>query len=149
MGKMSLREATMGKIMILSKQEQSILISTYTTVMLHANTITEQFYQNLFEALPEVEPLFTKDMRQQRKMFTEIVRLSISSVDRLNRIEKQLRHLGEKHTAVGIKPEYYPVLRDAWLQAMADDMGDAFTADVRQAWSNLFDIISSMMLGER
>jgi hemoglobin-like flavoprotein len=43
-------------------------------------------------------------------------------------------------------PEYYPLFGNALLKTLAQYLGQDWTEEVKQAWSDAYDAISTLML---
>ena len=56
-----------------------------------------RFYANLFEAHPELRPLFHNDMAAQTKMLIFILRSAVRGLNRMEEMAGGLCALGERH----------------------------------------------------
>jgi hemoglobin-like flavoprotein len=57
-----------------------------------------------------------------------------------------LMELGEKHVRYGVKPEYFPSMGRALIQALGNELGDAFTSDVKADWVEVYGALSYDMI---
>lgn len=57
-----------------------------------------------------------------------------------------LKDLGKKHKRYGVLEAHYPVVGEALIGTLSDALGDAFTPDVKDAWVELYGVISSTMI---
>ena len=64
----------------------------------------------------------------------------------LNAIVVKLKDLGLKHKKYGVLEAHYPIVGEALIGTLSDALGDAFTADVKAAWEELYGVISSTMI---
>jgi NAD(P)H-flavin reductase len=54
--------------------------------------------------------------------------------------------LGRDHRKFGVTAAHYPAVCDAFLDTMAAFLGDAWTAEVRDAWQDTFSYVSKIMI---
>ena len=57
-----------------------------------------------------------------------------------------LKALGKKHKRYGVLEAHYPVVGEALIGTLSDALGDAFTPEVKEAWVELYGVISSTMI---
>ena len=57
-----------------------------------------------------------------------------------------LKKLGRKHKVYGVLPPHYDVVGQALVETLAAAMGLAFTEEVKNAWIQVYGIISSTMM---
>jgi len=109
--------------------------------------LVELFYRNLFEAAPEVQPLFASvDMKRQRAMLLAALVLLRNSLRDLDALLPKLHAMGARHTAYGATAEMYPVVGQALLASMAELAGDAWSPRLADAWSEAYGVVASAML---
>jgi nitric oxide dioxygenase len=54
--------------------------------------------------------------------------------------------IANKHIARGVKPNHYPVVGDALLQAMQDVLGDAVTPQLAEAWGTAYRQLADILI---
>ena len=109
--------------------------------------LVELFYSNLFEAAPDVEPLFANtDMKRQRAMLLAALVLLRNSLRDLDALVPKLQALGARHVAYGATPEMYPLVGQVLLASMAELAGDAWNAEIADAWLDAYGVVASTML---
>lgn len=111
-----------------------------------SRALTKRFYGRLFEIAPGVQPLFPEDMRGQRRKLADTLDAVVSKLDDLNTVIVELTRLGERHVDYGAQPEHYPVVGDALLWALQDQLGDDFTPECLAAWTEVLGVASSVMI---
>ena len=108
--------------------------------------LMDEFYARLFEAAPAVRPLFPEDMQRQKTMLLGALVLLRKSLRDLDAIVPKLRDLGARHVAYGARPEHYPVVGAALIDAMAALAGDAWTPEYERAWIAAYGVVAATML---
>jgi hemoglobin-like flavoprotein len=105
-----------------------------------------QFYQRLFALDPGARHLFAgADMaEQQRKlvgMFTGILRM----LDRPDELVPQVTDLGRRHGHYGVKDGQYESVGAALLWTLEQGLGEHFTPEVREAWTEAYLLVATLM----
>ena len=129
------------------KVEQLDLISQ-SLIHIHpiADQIAKSFYARLFEVTPHLQKLFTGDMHRQGAMLMTSLELAVSNLDDPASILPAIQALGERHLSYGVKPEYYPLAREAYLWALEKHLGEMFSPSVKDAWTAAFDALTEVMI---
>jgi hemoglobin-like flavoprotein len=105
-----------------------------------------QFYERLFALDPTIRRLFagTDMTAQQRKvvgMLTEIV----AQLDRPESLVPNVSALGRQHLHYGVREADYETVGAALLWTIEQGLGDSFTPAVREAWSEAYLLVSTLM----
>jgi nitric oxide dioxygenase len=56
--------------------------------------------------------------------------------------------LAKRHVAYGARPEHYPVVGSALLWTLEKGLGEAWTSDVKEAWTAAYGTLSGYMISE-
>ncbi len=64
----------------------------------------------------------------------------------LDGLVKVLKELGKKHKRYGVLEAHYAVVGEALIGTLSDALGEAFDADVKAAWVELYGVISTTMI---
>jgi hemoglobin-like flavoprotein len=127
--------------------EIEILESSFDALAPRGEELVEIFYRRLFEAAPQVEPLFDgADLVNQRTKLLETLVLLRKSLRDLKQIAPRLRKLGALHVAYGARAEHYPVVAGVLLASMAELAGPAWTPSVAAAWTRALNFVAGVML---
>jgi len=127
--------------------EQIYLVrSTWEQVVPIADTAAQLFYGRLFELKPELRGLFQHaDMPAQRRKLMEMLAVAVVSLDRLATIRPALENLGRRHVGYGVRDHHYEVVGAALLWTLEQGLGDGFTVSVRDAWSEAYTALATIM----
>ena len=104
------------------------------------------FYDKLFELDPEAQRLFARtDMEAQGRkvmqMFAEIAR----TLDQPDTLVSEVADLGRRHVHYGVRDSQYDSVGTALLWTLERGLGTAFTDDVRNAWTEAYLLISTVL----
>lgn len=103
------------------------------------------FYDRLFDVEPNLEPLFTRGMREQRRKFYSMLKYIIDKLDQPEILEAQIHALGIRHRHYRIKREDYATFFGAWIYTLSAALGNDFTPQVRHAWCQWCEYIGALM----
>jgi hemoglobin-like flavoprotein len=123
------------------------LETSFDLIAPRGDELVDIFYTRLFETAPAVEPLFTHtDMQKQKSMLLAILVLLRKSLRDLEGITPKLRQLGARHVGYGARPEHFPVVAQVMLESMAELAGEAWTAEIAEAWATALSLVATAML---
>ena len=107
--------------------------------------VAEVFYTRLFTIAPQVRPMFSDDMAEQKKKFSITVGTVIRSLGRLEEIEGMVRALGKRHVGYGTKQEHYDVVAQALVGALGEMHGKTWSEELQDAWVAAYTVVATAM----
>lgn len=126
--------------------EQKLLVQkTFEMVAPIADVAAGLFYGRLFEVDPSLKPLFRGDIKDQGKKLMATIKVAVQSLDRLDALVPVVQALGRRHLAYGVRDEHYDTVGAALLWTLEKGLGDAFTPDVKEAWTIVYGILAKVM----
>ncbi len=129
-----------------TESEIAIVRDTWQPVAADPGAAAALFYGRLFEAAPEVKPLFKGDMDEQGRKLMQMIGIAVNNMHDVEKIIPALEKLGAAHAAFGAEPEHYPVVGDVLIGTLAVALGDAFTEEARAAWAKTYGALASVMI---
>ncbi|MEM1274982.1 MAG: globin family protein [Pseudomonadota bacterium] len=111
-----------------------------------SKTAAELFYGRLFEIAPEVRPLFPRDMEEQGAKLMKTLGYVIGGLRDLPSILPAAQDLAGRHVAYGVTPAMYQPVGEALLWTLEQGLEDAFTPDVKAAWTEAYVLLSTAMI---
>lgn len=130
----------------MTPEQIELVQSTWDAVKPDADTVAELFYQRLFELDPSLKPLFKGDMKEQGKKLMATLNLAVASLTKLEEIQPAVQALGRRHVEYGVPDESYQTVGQALLDTLAKGLGEAFTDDVKEAWTQTYVTLSTVMI---
>lgn len=106
------------------------------------------FYDRLFEVAPAVKVMFPVDMTEQRKKLMATLAVVVNGLSNLESVLPAASALAKRHVSYGARPEHYPVVGGALLWTLEKGLGEAWTADVADAWTAAYGTLSGYMISE-
>lgn len=119
--------------------------SSFEQVKPMAETAARLFYDRLFEIEPGLRHLFKGDATEQGRKLMQMIGYAVRELDRPEQMLASVRALGARHAAYGVRDQDYATVGAALLWTLAQGLGAAFTADVREAWAEVYALLSGAM----
>ena len=105
----------------------------------------ELFYANLFALDPSLQQLFKSDMVAQGEKLMKMIGVAVSLLGEPQTLMPALQRLGRRHADYGVSDEHYDTVGTALLTTLQQGTGVAFTPEVREAWIDVYGVISRTM----
>jgi hemoglobin-like flavoprotein len=112
-----------------------------------ADTAAGLFYGRLFELDPALERLFRRtDMARQRQVLMGTLAVVVKTLDRIEELLPAVEALGRRHAGYGVRESHYATVGAALLWTLEQGLGEAFTPAVREAWTEAYGTLASVMI---
>jgi len=105
----------------------------------------ELFYGKLFELNPAYKDLFPNDMVEQGRKLMAMINTAVNSLNNLEAVVPAVEEMGKRHVTYGVTDADYDVVGEALLWTLGTGLGDAFTDEVKQAWTETYAVLSTTM----
>jgi hemoglobin-like flavoprotein len=130
----------------MTKEQRALVRESWLRCQPTVRQAGAQFYERLFALDPAVRRFFagTDMAAQQRKlvgMLTEIV----TQLDRPETLVPNVSALGRQHVHYGVRDADYETVGAALLWTIEQGLGDGFTPAVRQAWTEAYLLVATLM----
>lgn len=124
-----------------------LLKSSFLQARSRETEFTTYFYTNLFADFPEVKPLFanTKMEVQAKKLFQSLA-FVVDHLSKPDALSNTLKGLGTRHIQYGVLPRHYQMVGSTLLKALSLCLGEAWTPNTEQAWSEAYGAVTQLML---
>ena len=111
-----------------------------------AEAAAEMFYTRLFELDASVKPLFKGDMKEQGHKLMSMIATAVSGLNDLEKLVPTVKMLGLRHADYGVVDKHYDTVGEALLWTLEQGLGEAFTDEVKDAWTVIYGLLASVML---
>ena len=125
--------------------QRKLVQSTFAAIVPIADDAAMLFYQRLFEIAPELRAMFRSDMTEQRKKLMQMLTAAVKGLDRLEQLVPVVEDLGRRHAGYGVEDRHYDTVGEALLWTLEMGLGAAFTADVKDAWATVYEVLATTM----
>ncbi len=126
-------------------RQKRLVQASFEQVKPNADVAARLFYGCLFELNPGLEALFTSDLEEEGRKLMEMIGLAVKGLDRLHEFVPTLLALGSRHAAYGVAEHDYISVRRALLSTLERGLGAAFTAEVKEAWITVDELLADTM----
>jgi nitric oxide dioxygenase len=106
------------------------------------------FYDRLFEIAPQVKAMFPADLTEQRKKLMATLAVVVNGLTNLDTVLPAASALAKRHVGYGARPEHYPVVGAALLWTLEKGLGEAWTPELAEAWTDAYSTLSGYMIAE-
>lgn len=111
-----------------------------------ADAAATRFYDRLFELDPSLRALFpATDLRDQKRKLMQTLTVAVRGLHRLQDLTPALEALGRRHVGYGVQDAHYETVGQALLWTLEHGLGAAFTPQVRDAWVETYQLVTSVM----
>lgn len=130
----------------MTPKQISLVQTSWKKVKPIAPQAAEIFYNTLFELDPALKKLFSGDMTSQGEKLMTMLDTAVKLLNSPDKLQPALQKLGERHAAYGVLETHYDTVGCALLKTLEVGLGDAFTATVKRAWTNVYNTLASTMI---
>ncbi len=130
----------------MTPEQKQLVKDSWAKVLPIKETAAELFYGRLFETYPEVKPYFKGDMNEQGRKLMAMLNTAVSGLDNIDGLIEPLKQSGKAHKGYGVKAEDYNKVGEAFLWTLEKGLGEAFTQDVKEAWTVVYTTVAGVMI---
>ena len=130
----------------LSARHVELVQSTWQRVEPIADQAATLFYNKLFELDPSVQTLFAHvELGTQKMKLMQMIDVAVKGLSRLETIVPAVQALGARHVDYGVQESQYDTVGAALLWTLEQGLGDAFTPEVKEAWTATYTLLAATM----
>lgn len=126
----------------------AIVKATIPALEAHGLEITKTMYAQLMRD-PAIAAMFNQtdqaNGRQPHALAAAVLAYA-RNIDHPEKLEAALSLIVERHVAVMVKPEQYPVVGAALLGAIKTVLGDAATPQILEAWGDAYRFLADVLI---
>ena len=74
-----------------------------------------------------------------------MIDVAVKGLNDLDTLVPAVQELGNRHPAYGVKAEHFDSVGAALLWTLEQGLGDEFTPDVKEAWTEVYNVLSGVM----
>ncbi|PWB33721.1 NO-inducible flavohemoprotein [Pseudomonas sp. SDI] len=136
---------------MLNAQDRAIVKATVPLLESGGEALTTHFYTMMLSEYPEVRPLFNQAHQasgDQPRALANGVLMYARHIDQLEQLGGLVSTIINKHVALQILPEHYPIVGRCLLRAIEEVLGkDIATAEVLAAWGAAYQQLADILIG--
>ncbi|MEF9872909.1 MAG: globin domain-containing protein [Glutamicibacter sp.] len=137
---------------MLSTKSFPVVEATLPIIAERISSITPNFYNRLFTAHPELlDGIFSrsnqKNGTQQQALAGSIAVFATYLVKYPGTTpETMLARVAHKHASLGVAEEQYPIVCKHLFDAIAEDLGEALTPQIAEAWTEVYWLMAHALV---
>lgn len=136
---------------MLSAEHRAIIKATVPLLESGGETLAAHFYRTMLRDYPEVRPYFNQahqaDGSQPRALANSVL-MYARHIDRLDELGGLVSTIVNKHVALNILPQHYPIVGRCLLRSIREVLGAEVATDaVIEAWAAAYDQLANMLIG--
>ena len=115
----------------------------------HGEAVTRRFYPILFEQNPELKNLFNLSNQHngdQARALAETIFAYAKLADQPSQLLPLVNRIANKHVSLHIKPEHYPLVGKALLQAIAETLDIPMDHTIIKAWREAYTALADIFI---
>jgi nitric oxide dioxygenase len=136
---------------MLSAPQTALIKATVPLLESGGEALTSHFYSTMLRDYPEVRPLFNQTHQAsgaQARALANAVLMYAKFIDRLDALGPLVGQIVNKHVALQILPEHYPIVGSCLLQAIREVLGsEVATDEVIDAWAGAYQQLANLLMG--
>lgn len=136
---------------MLTHAQRDLIKATVPLLESGGEALTTHFYRMMLSEHPEVRPLFNQAHQasgDQPRALANGVLMYARHIDRLEALGPLVRQVVNKHVALQILPEHYPIVGGCLLRAIREVLGAEIATDaVIEAWTVAYQQLADIFIG--
>ena len=124
----------------------ALVQQTWNQVLPIADDAARLFYNRLFQLDPSLRAMFRQtDMAEQRKKLLQMITVAVRGLNKLDELVPAVRALGARHVGYSVQDHHYDTVGAALLWTLEQGLGEAFTEEARQSWTETYYTRANVM----
>jgi len=135
---------------MLSSEQRAIVKSTVPLLEAGGEALTTHFYRKMLGGYPEVRPLFNQAHQasgDQPRALANGVLMYARHIDELQALGPLVGKIVNKHVALQVLPEHYPIVGKCLLESIREVLGaEIATDEVIAAWAAAYQQLADILI---
>lgn len=133
-----------------SNQTIALIQATVPLLKAQGEAITQHFYRVMLSEHPELKAFFNESHQatgSQARALAGAVLAYASHIDQLDALAPALPRIIQKHVALGVQPEHYPIVGGCLLRAIRAVLGEEVATDaIINAWGEAYGALAQLLI---
>lgn len=137
---------------MISEKSLPVIEATLAVVAERMPYITPEFYKRMFAARPDLmDGMFSRSSQLEGTQPQALANSIVIFADYIFRNpdkypDEVLSRVAHKHASLGLPESEYPTVYKYLFEAIAADLGDACTAEVAEAWTEVYWLMANALI---
>jgi len=130
----------------MNEARKRLVLNSWESISRSHDRIATAFYERLFEIDGAARGLFARtNMVAQRVKFIDMLGEIVRNLDMPKELVPTVSALGQRHVGYGVRDIDYDRVREALFAALAAEVGEGFTEELRDAWEEAYALTAGVM----
>lgn len=130
----------------MNAERKRLVLNSWESLARDYDRVAIAFYERLFEIDVAARSLFANtNMVTQRAKFINMLGDIVRNLDMPKELIPTVSALGRRHVDYGVREIDYDRVREALFGALAAEVGDGFTDELRDAWEEAYALTVGVM----
>jgi hemoglobin-like flavoprotein len=108
--------------------------------------LAAKFYERFFELAPDARRLFPAEMERQNLKLMDMIAAIVGAIENRDIFRSIIYNTGREHARFGARREHFVAFGEALIWGMEHQFGEAFTPEIKAAWTALYDAVQRDMI---
>jgi nitric oxide dioxygenase len=134
---------------MLSRQTVETVQATIPVLVAHGEALTRHFYRRMFTGDPAVRAFFNpahQHSGSQQRALAGAICAYAQNIENPAALAGAVEIIAQKHCALGVQPEHYPVVGKHLLGSIKEVLGDAATDGILSAWGEAYGLLADILI---
>jgi hemoglobin-like flavoprotein len=131
---------------IMTREQVDLIQKSFDALWPVRRRLAEAFYRRFFELAPDARRMFPDDMERQQLKLMDTIAAIVGALDEREIFQSIIRFSGRQHALFGVKRSHFVAFGDALIWGLEQQLGPAFSPELKQAWITLYDAVQSEMI---
>jgi len=124
------------------------VIDTWNQLGRSARTVSEAFYEKLFEENPALRLALVSShfaVPEQAEKLTHMLSFAVTNLKRPDTLIPAARQLGKIHAALGVRESHYDAAAGPLMKSLSQALGPEWTAETATAWAEFYSLATGAL----
>jgi hemoglobin-like flavoprotein len=136
----------MPEFSAITPQQVELIRHSFDAIWPVRGKLAERFYARFFELAPDARALFPVDMERQNLKLMDMIAAIVGAIENRDMFRSIIHNTGRDHARFGARPEQFAAFGEALIWGMEQQFGEAFTPEIKAAWTALYDAVQRDMI---
>jgi hemoglobin-like flavoprotein len=130
----------------MTPEQINLVQQSFLSIVPIQEQAADTFYTRLFEIDPKIRPLFKGDITEQGRKLMASLEMVVDGLNQPESFYAALQDLGRRHAGYNVREDHFTSFAHALIWTLEESLGDAYNDNVRDAWIEVYEVISSIMI---
>jgi hemoglobin-like flavoprotein len=130
----------------MSPEQVNLITQSFDEMWPIRRNLAAKFYTRFFENAPDAKRLFPTDMERQYLKLMDTIAAIVGALNNHTLFQSIIGHTARQHARFGVTASQLTAFGEALIWGLEQQLGPAFTLEMRRAWIELYDDVQTKML---